>query len=117
MKPSRVRLILTTFPAKEEEKARAAARDLIRDRLAACVWVLPPMFSVYFWEGKIVEDVELLMVIKTDSRHCAKVVSALKTRHPYSVPEIVTLKPEDVNADYERWLVGYLSGGQAAEVR
>lgn len=117
MKPTRVRLIVTTYPVKSGEEARAAARTLIRERLAACVWVLPPMFSVYFWDGKITEDTEILLVVKTDSRHCARAVTSLKKLHPYSVPEIITLKPEEVNAEYERWLVGYLSraGGGGSE--
>ncbi|MHA2620425.1 MAG: divalent-cation tolerance protein CutA [bacterium JZ-2024 1] len=109
MRTSRVRIILTTFPANDEKRAKELAQTLVRNRWAGCVWVLPQMFSVYHWEGNLTEDREMLVVVKTDIRQCKDAENAIKRLHPYSVPEIITLKPENVHKDYEAWLTSYLS--------
>jgi periplasmic divalent cation tolerance protein len=112
MTRTRVRLVVTTFPAGNEEGVKKAARALVSRKLAACVWILPPMFSIYFWEGKVTQESEVLMVVKTSVAQRDQAVAALRELHPYSIPEIVTLKPEAVNPDYERWLCDYLSSSR-----
>lgn len=95
-------IVLTTFPVDED--AAALARTLVGERLAACVNVLPPMPSIYRWEGNVEEVSEHQLIIKT----AADRVDALKTRlnelHPYDVPEFLVLAVADGTAPYLAWL-------------
>ena len=69
MPASTVSIVLTTLGADAD--AAAIARTLIEERLAACVNILPPMTSIYRWQGKVEQDREQQMVIKTASGRVA----------------------------------------------
>lgn len=96
-------VILTTVGTQED--ATRLARLLVEERLAACVNVVPGVQSVYWWEGRVNVDGELLLVVKTT----AAMVDALQARlaevHPYEVPEFVVLEPERLSPQYRQWLV------------
>ncbi len=102
-------LIIFTTVADPAE-AETLADRLVSEKLAACVQILPPMTSVYFWEGEVQKDQEHLLMIKTLSEKFGEVEAFLNKEHTYDVPEIVALKPESVSADYSSWLTGYING-------
>ena len=79
------------------------ARSLVESRLAACV-SLVDVTSVYRWEGAIEQDPEVLLVAKTTAERVAGLERALDERHPYDVPECVTLDPAHVEAKYLAWM-------------
>jgi periplasmic divalent cation tolerance protein len=95
-------IVLTTMPA--EGDADELGRALVEERLVACVNVLPPMQSIYRWQGAVEQASERQLIMKTTSAR----VEALKTRlaalHPYDVPEIVVLSITDGGAAYLQWL-------------
>ncbi len=93
---------LTTFP--EGPEATAFAEALVRERLAACVQVLPQMTSVYEWEGKIEKSTEHLLLIKTEKSLITKLQKRLEEVHPYSVPEFIVLTSEQVGSKYLAWM-------------
>jgi periplasmic divalent cation tolerance protein len=97
------RLVLSTAPP---DKAPELARALVRERLAACVNVLPGARSFYFWEGKECEDEEALLLIKTTGAAVPRLTERLLELHPYDVPEIVSLPLADGegNARYLDWI-------------
>ena len=95
-------IILTTTPNAEE--AESLARKILEARLAACVQVLPPMKSFYFWEGAIQADSEHLLLIKTLAGNFENLEAFIKSNHSYSVPEIAAIKAEAVSEDYFKWL-------------
>ena len=95
-------IVLTTVP--NEAEAESLARKILEARLAACVQVLPPMKSFYFWEGAIQADSEQLLLIKTLAEKFDQLETFIKTNHSYSVPEIVAVKAEAVSDDYFKWL-------------
>jgi periplasmic divalent cation tolerance protein len=99
---SSVRLVLTTAP--DREAARALARTLVAQRLAACCNLVGGVDSVYRWEGAVREEGEVLLVIKTSAVRLAELERALLTRHPYAVPELVVLLPERVEPRYAAWV-------------
>jgi periplasmic divalent cation tolerance protein len=95
-------LVLTTLPADSEP--RAFARTLVEQRLAACVNILPEMQSVYRWQGKIEEEAEQQVVIKTTRSRLVPLWDRVQALHPYDVPEFLVLPIVDGNDVYLRWI-------------
>ncbi|MGB8952712.1 MAG: divalent-cation tolerance protein CutA [Candidatus Aminicenantales bacterium] len=95
-------LILSTVP--DEQKGQEIARELVRERLAACVTVSPACRSFYWWEEKLTEDTEYMLYIKTKASLYAKLEAKLKALHPYSVPEIIALPIVKGHEKYLSWL-------------
>lgn len=95
-------LILTTVPAAA--RADAIARSLVDERLAACVNVLSPMTSFYRWQGKIEQEEERQMVIKTTRDRVASVQTRLRDLHAYEVPEFLVLPVSDGSTGYLDWV-------------
>ncbi|HMR04965.1 MAG TPA: divalent-cation tolerance protein CutA [Polyangiaceae bacterium] len=96
-------VILCTAPA-EGDAAAQLARALVEERLAACVNVIPGLRSFYRWQGKLEEDTEVQLVIKTRRDHFAAVEAWLKEHHPYDEPEVLALPVIDGSAGYLAWL-------------
>jgi periplasmic divalent cation tolerance protein len=95
-------LVLTTLPADAD--APAFARRLVELRLAACVNLLPPMESVYRWEGQIEQEPERQIVIKTARERLPALWDGVRDLHPYDIPEFVVLPIIDGNDAYLRWI-------------
>jgi len=98
---STVSIVLTTLGADAD--AAAIARTLIEERLAACVNILPAMTSIYRWQGKVEQDREQHMVIKTASGRVADLQARLRQLHPYELPEFLVLDATGSEA-YLAWV-------------
>lgn len=94
-------LILTTVDKKET--AVKIGRGLLQEKLIACYNLLP-VESGYWWKGKITQEKEFLLILKTKSAHLKKVEEYIKRNHTYKVPEIVAIKAANVNQPYLTWL-------------
>lgn len=95
-------LVLTTLPVDAD--ALAFARALVKERLAACVNLLPVMESVYRWEGRVERETERQLIIKTTRDRTAPLWERVRELHPYEVPEFVVLAIVDGNDAYLRWI-------------
>jgi len=95
-------IILTTVP--DEQKGQQIARRLVEERLAACVTVSSACQSFYWWEGKIAEDREYMLFIKTKSELYAALEKKIRDIHPYTVPEILALPVTHGSLAYLDWL-------------
>ena len=95
-------VILVT--AGSEAEAELIAKALIEERLAACVNILSPIRSVYRWEGKVSNDREWLLLIKTRAERFAAVETKVKALHSYQVPEVLALPITAGAEGYMRWL-------------
>ena len=95
-------IVLTTFPADQDPTPLATA--LVEERLAACVNVLPPMRSIYRWEGKVEDAAEHQLVIKTRGERVEAVKSRLATLHPYEVPEMLVISVAGGAEAYLAWI-------------
>lgn len=88
----------------DDKIAKKLSRGLVEQKLAACVNIIPSIQSIYLWEGKINEDSEYLMVIKTRSNRLDELTKWVRDNHPYSVAEVITLPIETGNFPYMKWL-------------
>jgi periplasmic divalent cation tolerance protein len=100
-------IVLTT--AGLDFDARALAHVLVELRLAACVNIVPRVDSIYRWEGKVAEDGEQLLIIKTTDERIASLREELFRRHPYSVPEFVVVPVSETSDAYGAWLLESVS--------
>src|SRR5262245_19480279 len=96
--------ILILVTAGSETEAETIAKTLVAERLAACVNLLSPMRSIYRWEGKIADDRESLLVIKTQAARFAAVEARVTALHSYQVPEVIALPIQAGAEAYLRWL-------------
>ncbi|MCB8822693.1 divalent-cation tolerance protein CutA [Microvirga rosea] len=96
-------LVYTTFP--DVDTALSVGEDLVRERMIACMNVLPGMRSVYAWKGSVERGAEAIAILKTRKSLQDQVLQALKSRHPYETPVILTIEP-GADADTLAWLVG-----------
>jgi periplasmic divalent cation tolerance protein len=95
-------VVYVTAPAEEE--AERIARALVENRFAACVNIVKNTRSIYRWQGKIEDEAEVLMIIKTRKEHFAHLRDMVKQLHSYSVPEIIALPIFAGSEDYLAWL-------------
>jgi len=96
--------IVVLVTAGEAKNAEAIARALVEERLAACVNVLPGMRSFYQWEGKIQDDAELLLIIKTRTGLFEKVRERVLALHAYDLPEVIGFPIAKGHAPYLGWI-------------
>ncbi|KAI4487086.1 hypothetical protein M0802_012040 [Mischocyttarus mexicanus] len=86
------------------EVAKKLAHDIVKNKLAACVNIIPQVISVYEWENKINEDSELLMMIKTRTDTVDALTDYVKKNHPYTVCEVISLPIQNGNEQYLKWI-------------
>jgi periplasmic divalent cation tolerance protein len=95
-------IVLTTLPL--EGDAEKFASQLVEEKLAACVNILPAMRSVYRWKNAIERGDERQLVIKTAASRVTALEARIRTLHPYDVPEFVVIPITQGSADYLSWL-------------
>ena len=99
---ARYQIVLST--AGSDEQARSIARALVERRLAACVNIVPLGCSIYRWRGRIEQDEERLLLIKSARHLFPALCEAIRELHTYETPEVLALDVRDGAADYLRWL-------------
>ena len=95
-------LILSTVSSKEE--GERIASELVENKLAACVNILPKMTSIYRWKMKVIKDDEFLLIIKSAEYLEHEVYDFIRNSHSYKVPEIITLEIKNIDKKYSEWL-------------
>jgi len=94
-------VVLVTIP---EDKAKSLAELLLKAKVCACVNIIPAVRSYFWWEGKIDQANEAILMIKTRDELFLKVKKVVKDNHPYTVPEIIAVKISKINSEYLGWL-------------
>jgi periplasmic divalent cation tolerance protein len=100
-------VVLTTL--SNEEEAVKLVRELLDRRLIACGTVTPGVRSLYRWQGKIADEREVLVLLKTRSARIEQLQSAFRELHPYKVPELLALAVDSGLEKYLEWINGETS--------
>jgi len=100
-------VVLTTIATTDE--AIRLIRSLLERRLIACGTILPGGRSLYRWEGKVAEEQEVVVLLKTRSARLASIEAAFADLHPYKVPELLALPVEAGLPRYLEWIAGETS--------
>lgn len=97
-----VLLVLSTCPDKK--CAEMIARSLVDEGLAACVNISPQITSVYAWQGNTEAAEEVLLLIKTSAGRYAQLQQAVRSLHPYELPEIIAVPVTQGLPEYLDWV-------------
>ena len=84
-------------------------KQVISKKLAACANIIPGCYSYFYWEGKIQKNQEYLVFIKTFKISEKKIYEIIKKYHNYDIPEILTLKVENIEKNYMKWASGEIN--------
>ena len=95
--------VYATFPSDEE--ARRIGRQLVEERMAACVNILGPCHSIYRWKGKIEEADEVAAIFKVAAGQAEILVRRLGELHSYDVPAAVVWPVEATSENYRLWVL------------
>lgn len=90
--------------APSQEVAKRIAGGIVKNKLAACVNIIPGIVSVYEWKEEINEDPEVLMMIKTRTSRLEELTKYVRENHPYDVCEVISSKIDQGNQPYLDWL-------------
>ena len=102
MSPDEVWVVLCTCP--NEETAQRIAEALVTEHLAACVNRMPGVRSTYRWQGRLEDEPEVLLLIKTVRRRFEALELRLRALHPYDLPEIIALPAVSGSVPYLNWV-------------
>ena len=95
-------VILVTAASRRE--CRKIARHLVEAKLAACVNITQPIESIYHWEGKVADEKEFLMLIKSTRELFQEIKLEISKVHSYRTPEIICLPIIDGSRNYLQWV-------------
>ena len=89
---------------KDQQEALQIGRNLVENRLAACANVLDSMKSLYWWDGKVVEDQECILIAKSTSSHMDALLAKVQELHSYELPCVVAMPITEGNPEYLQWI-------------
>ena len=95
-------VVFSTFP--DEATARKICAALVAEGVVACANILPPVTSIYRWQGELKEEGESLAILKLPAGGFPALEEKLTALHPYEVPEVVAIPVAAVNGKYLAWV-------------
>ncbi|MBW1738228.1 MAG: divalent-cation tolerance protein CutA [Deltaproteobacteria bacterium] len=90
--------------AGDMDEARAIGKALVSDRLAACVNIIDNINSMYWWQGEIQDDMEVIIIAKTKESLVPELIEKVKSMHSYDCPCVVSLPIVDGNKGFLEWV-------------
>jgi len=100
------KVILFYVPTSSVDEAKKIARELLEKRLCACVNIYPEVYSLYWWEDKIEEGTEAVMIIKTRKSLADEVEETISSLHTYTCPSIIRLgEITEANKCFIDWIL------------
>jgi len=102
--------IIVFVTCESKKQAESIAQNVVTEKLAACVNVVPGIRSCYVWEGKLTWSDEMLLLIKTTRGRFGQLQHRIRELHSYEVPEIVGLTIDDAFEKYLDWIDTCIGG-------
>ena len=99
-------VLLMISTAGSEKEARKIAQKLVEARLAACVNIIPGVTSLFYWEGKLCQERETMIFIKTSGGRYREIINKIKEIHSYEVPEMLFFRVDAGEKRYLQWMSG-----------
>lgn len=96
-------IVLVTCPDRATGAKIAGA--LVEENLAACANLVDGITSIYRWQGKVEQDAEVLLIIKTRGALFDELAQRVTALHPYEVPEVIACDITAGNANYLKWII------------
>jgi len=96
--------IVVYITTSSVSEAKKIGRLLVEEKLAACSNIISPIRSIYSWQGRICDDKEALMILKTKRNLFKKIVARVEKLHSYDVPEIIAIPIIEGSGKYLSWL-------------
>ena len=90
--------------AGDMKEARAVGKAIVSEMLAACVNIIDSVQSIYWWQGEIQDDREVLLIAKTKESLVPQLVEKVKSVHSYECPCVVSLPIADGNKEFLKWV-------------
>jgi periplasmic divalent cation tolerance protein len=109
--PDLAKITLVMTSVGTEQQAVEISEELIARRLATCINIVPCLRSIYRWKGKVCEDTEYLLLIKTPERLFDVVSAAIREFHSYELPEILALPVTAAESNFHQWILQMVEPG------
>jgi periplasmic divalent cation tolerance protein len=96
--------IVVFVTARDKAEAEKIAQELLKARLIACANIVDGIKSIFWWEGKVDQSQEALLILKSQKSRFPQIVKKVKSLHSYDLPEIIALPIVDGSKDYLAWI-------------
>ncbi len=97
-------LIVVLVTASNRQEAELIGRALVEKKLAACCNIVESIGSIFYWQGKLNQEQEVLLIIKSVRARFDHIVNTVKQLHSYTTPEIIALPIVMGSPDYLNWV-------------
>ena len=97
-------MIYIFWTCSEMQEAKSIVHDLLEKQLIACASLIPEVTSIYRWQGKIEENQEVKVILKTTENHFDAIQNYLQMHSSYDVPEIIQIDVKRGNPSYLSWI-------------
>ena len=97
-------LIVIVTSVGTEDQALDVAHAIIRNRQAACVNILPNVHSIYRWKGRVCDDTEWLLLVKTVASQFDSVLQTIQKVNTYELPEVLAYRVDHASDGFGNWI-------------
>lgn len=104
MKKSAGQVLVILVTTVNQEEAVRIGKEMVNAKLAACANVIPGIQSIYRWNGKVVQEEEVLLILKSVKPRYRALEKAIKAMHTYEIPEIIALPVKEGFDRYIGWV-------------
>jgi periplasmic divalent cation tolerance protein len=96
--------IIIFITASSEEEAKKIATALVKEKLVACANIIPKIISIYWWENKVCQEDEVMLIAKSTQPLFSTIKDRVKSLHSYKVPEIISFPISEGLPEYLNWI-------------
>jgi len=96
--------IIISITASSGQEAKKIATTLVNEKLVACVNIIPKIQSIYWWENKVCQEDEVMLIAKSTQSLFPTIIDRVKSLHSYKVPEIISFPILEGLPEYLNWI-------------